>query len=82
MIEIYGKKNCPQCKAAVELCESRSLDFLYHDIEEENITKEMLVEKSGTPGIRTVPQIFAGRLYLGDLTELRKYLSNIKQLNG
>lgn len=82
MITIYGKKNCPHCKSAVEFCAKNDLVYEYHDVEEEGITSEFLVERAGVAGIRTVPQIFAGRKYVGGYTGLVKHISEMKQLNG
>lgn len=82
MIIIYGKKNCPSCKAAVQLCDTKQLDYEYHDIDEEKITAEYLIEKSGISNLKSVPQIWSNRMYIGGYTQLEHYASNVRQLNS
>ena len=65
-VVIYGRPQCPYCERAIELCESKGLEFDYYTVHE-HITVEELTEKakqcdtSGEPDkilIRQVPQVF------------------------
>lgn len=82
MIVIYGKDGCPNCKAAIQLCEMNGLPYEYHDIILEHIDSQVLVEKAGGAAIRSVPQIWNNDLYVGGYTNFKSYLNNFKQLNG
>ena len=69
-IIVYTSDYCTFCVQAKKLLQSKGLDFdelnIQHD---ENLRSEML-EKSN--GMRTVPQIFIGSIYVGGFDDLRR----------
>ena len=68
---VWSKDACPFCVQAMELLESRGIEF-----EELNVgkdwTREQLLE--AVPNARTLPQIFLDSEHIGGFTELRKHL--------
>ena len=71
-IQVYGKKNCPQCEQAKALLESKSLGYEYIDLGS-NIEA---MQEARAKGWRSVPQIYKDGIYLeGGLTDLREILS-------
>lgn len=53
---IYGRPNCAYCDKAKALCESKEINYTYHEVGVD-ISKEDLLEKIGKP-VRSVPQVF------------------------
>ena len=73
-IEIYGAEWCTYCKSAVALCESRSIDYDYIDIDD-TANMRVLEERVGGK-VRSVPQIFKdGVLINGGFSGLKQELS-------
>lgn len=73
-IEIYGAEWCGFCKQAVSLCESKSIDYDYIDIDDSANLKN-LEERVGSK-IRSVPQIFMdGQLIPSGFTGLKQELT-------
>lgn len=73
-IEIYGAEWCSFCKQAVSLCESKSIDFDYIDID--NTTNMRILEEKIGSRVKSVPQIFKdGQLISGGFTGLRQELA-------
>ena len=71
-IQVYGKKNCPQCEQAKALLESKSLGYEYIDLGS-NIEA---MQEARAKGWRSVPQIFCnGEHVKGGLLELQEMLS-------
>ena len=71
-IQVYGKKNCPQCEQAKALLESKSLGYEYIDLGS-NIEA---MQEARAKGWRSVPQIYKDGIHLeGGLTDLREILS-------
>jgi glutaredoxin len=74
-IEIYGAEWCNFCKQAVSLCESKSIEYDYIDVDD-SANMRQLEERLGSKA-RTVPQIFKdGLLVPGGFTGLRQELAN------
>lgn len=75
MITIYSKENCPNCQAAVDICESRGLiyELLKLDID---YVKEELIGLCPVPA-RSLPQIFIDDEYLGDFTKFKQKFVDI-----
>lgn len=82
---IYGKKDCPFCKKALELSKEIekkgkvNLTVEYHDFVEEGLTKEDIAEKvSATSPVQTVPQIKltidGEEKYIGGFAEFYGYV--------
>ncbi len=55
-IEIYGAGWCTSCKQAVTLCEARSIQYEYIDIDD-TANLRLLEQRVGSK-VRSVPQIF------------------------
>jgi glutaredoxin 3 len=73
-VEIYGAEWCGYCKQAVSLCESKSIEFEYFDVDHTGNMK-VLQERLGAPA-RTIPQIFVDNRFLpGGYTGLQQELA-------
>ncbi|MFC6668902.1 GrxA family glutaredoxin [Marinobacterium aestuariivivens] len=70
-ITIFGRDGCGYCRRAVELCESKALNYRYIDIHAEGISKADLEKTIGKP-VLTVPQIFRGQQHVGGYTEFAR----------
>lgn len=72
---IFGHDNCGFCRRAKALLEEQGLEYRYVNIHDEGITQEAL---SGLVGkdVRTVPQIFKGKAYVGGFDDLNASLSS------
>ncbi|HNU11557.1 MAG: hypothetical protein IT500_17375 [Rubrivivax sp.] len=72
-IVIYGKDACSDCDKAKMLCRIQSLDFEYHELDEDDALAR-LSARIGAP-VRRVPQVFVERAgtqeYVGGYEELR-----------
>ena len=72
-IQVYGKKNCPQCEQAKALLESKSLGYEYIDLGS-NIEA---MQEARAKGWRSVPQIFYnGEHIQGGVAELQQILES------
>ncbi len=75
-IEIYGASWCTFCESAKRLCESKSIDYDYIDVDD-TANLRILEERVGSK-VRSVPQIFLdGRLVQGGFTGLKQELAKI-----
>jgi glutaredoxin len=73
-IEIYGAEWCGYCKQAVALCESKSLEYTYVDIDD-TAERNKLAERMGTQ-VRSVPQIYVDDVLVpGGFTGLKQELA-------
>ena len=70
---VFGRPGCGFCVQAKRVLEDRELPFRYVDIHAEGISQADLEKTVGKP-VRTVPQIFHGKQYIGGYTELAEYL--------
>ena len=61
-VEIYGAEWCTFCKQAAKLCEAKSLEYTYIDIDDSSNLKA-LEERMGTK-VKSVPQIFIDGEYI------------------
>lgn len=72
-IEIYGAEWCTFCKSAVALCELKSIEYDYIDIDD-TANMRSLEERIGSK-VRSVPQIFKdGQLVSGGFSGLKQEL--------
>jgi len=78
MILIYTSNWCGYCTAAKNLLEELKLDYKEINIEEENISRQMLLDLSGG---YTVPQIKINDKFIGGYDELQKLYQNNKLLD-
>ena len=74
MIEIWSKPQCPFCDAAVQICETKDLEFKKYMLDED-FNREEFTEKF--PNARTFPQIIVD----GELVVAIKNLINTSRLN-
>jgi glutaredoxin len=73
-VEIYGAEWCAFCKSAVSLCESKSVEYNYIDIDDTANLRSLESRVGGK--VRTVPQIFLdGELVAGGFTGLKQKLA-------
>ncbi|ANG62287.1 glutaredoxin [Marinobacterium aestuarii] len=72
-ITIFGREGCGYCRRAKELCDIKSLNYRYIDIQREGISKADLEKTIGKP-VLTVPQIFHGQQHIGGYTEFARLL--------
>jgi glutaredoxin len=84
---VYGKENCPDCKAAVALLKSKGVDPVYLDVMKHEIpTRASLEALAGRP-VRTVPiiikaehggaQLEGGEIFIGSFKDLLVHLEGI-----
>ncbi len=72
-IDIYGASWCNYCTQAVKLCEGKSIQFEYIDIDESNNLAKM--EKRIGGKVKSIPQIFLDNEYIpGGFTGLKQRL--------
>ena len=67
-VEIYTTKICPYCTRAKNLLNTKDVDFIEHDMTNDDAGREELVRKSN--GLRTVPQIFINGQHIGGCDRL------------
>ena len=61
MLTIYSKNNCPFCVQAKRYLESKNINFLEINIEQDQEAREFIQRQ----GLRTVPQIFMdGKIFV------------------
>ena len=61
MLTIYSKNNCPFCVMAKNYLQSKNINFLEINIEQDQEAREFIQRQ----GLRTVPQIFMdGKIFV------------------
>ena len=78
MILIYTSNWCGYCTAAKNLLDELKLDYKEINIEEENISRQMLLDLSGG---YTVPQIKINDKFIGGYDVLQNLYQNNKLLD-
>ena len=71
MIEIWSKPQCPFCDAAVQICETKELEFKKYMLDED-FNREEFTEKF--PNARTFPQILVDGELVGGYQEFNQYV--------
>ncbi len=71
---IFGHDNCGFCRRAKQLLEEQGLAYRYVNIHDEGITQDALSALVGKD-VRTVPQIFKGKAYVGGFDDLNATLT-------
>ena len=71
MIEIWSKPQCPFCDAAVQICETKDLEFKKYMLDED-FNREEFTEKF--PNARTFPQIIVDGELVGGYQEFNQYV--------
>ena len=75
MITIYGKANCGFCTKAKTFAENRSLKYEYKDVgRAQNLLAELM--DRAPVAVKSVPQIFIGKEYIGGYKELLQYVED------
>jgi glutaredoxin 3 len=78
-IEIYTTNHCPFCIKAKSLLNKKNVKFLEIDVSNnEKLREKMTVMANGA---RSVPQIFADNIYIGDCDKIHK-LDQEKKLDN
>jgi glutaredoxin 3 len=67
-VTIYTKPFCPYCAAALELLDSKGVDYQEFDISGKPELRAEMIQRSG--GRMTVPQVFAGDRHLGGCDDI------------
>lgn len=67
-VTIYTKPFCPYCAAALELLDSKGVDYREFDISGKPDLRAEMIQRSG--GRMTVPQVFAGDRHLGGYDDI------------
>jgi glutaredoxin 3 len=67
-IEIYTTNNCPFCVKAKSLLKKKKIKFYEIDVSNNEALREKMSIMSN--GARSVPQIFADNLYIGDCDKI------------
>lgn len=73
MVIIYGNTNCVWCDRAKELCDQYTLEYEYKSIQVAEYLAEL---KEQVPGVRTVPQIFWNKKYVGGYEQFASEIEN------
>lgn len=75
MITIYGKANCDFCTKAKDLVESRKYEYEYKDVGINQTALDEMHARVPAP-VRSVPQIFIRNNYIGNYSDLLKYIES------
>lgn len=75
-IVIYTKSNCPNCTAAKQLLDSKSLRYTAHDVETDMGYRKMLAQVEAQ--YRQMPQIFINGQRVGGLAGLQAALKQVE----
>jgi glutaredoxin 3 len=77
-INIYITKFCPFCVKAKSLLNKKKIKFTEIDVSDDEALREKMSTMAN--GARSVPQIFADNLYIGDCDKIHK-LNQEKKLD-
>ena len=69
-IEIYTSNNCPFCTKAKSLLKKKKVKFSEIDVSNNEALREKMSTMSN--GARSVPQIFADNVHIGDCDKIHK----------
>ena len=69
-VEIYTTNNCPFCIKAKSLLNKKKVKFSEIDVSKDEALREKMT--SMTNGARSVPQIFADNVHIGDCDKIYK----------
>jgi glutaredoxin len=72
IIEIFGGNGCRYCAKAILLCQEKSIEYRYYNVDESSERFDQLVGRIGS--WKTVPQIFVGAKHVGGFDALKKEL--------
>jgi len=69
-IEIYTSTNCPFCTKAKSLLNKKKVKFSEIDVSNNEVLREKMSAMAN--GARSVPQIFADNVHIGDCDKVHK----------
>jgi len=69
-IEIYTTNHCPFCTKAKSLFNKKKIKFIEIDVSNNEVLREKM--SSMANGARSVPQIFADNIHIGDCDKIHK----------
>lgn len=69
-IEIYTSSNCPFCTKAKFLLNKKKIKFSEIDVSNNEVLREKMSAMAN--GARSVPQIFADNIHIGDCDKIYK----------
>ena len=69
-IEIYTTSYCPFCIKAKLLLKKKNVKFFEIDVSNDEILREKMTNMAN--GVRSVPQIFADNVHIGDCDKIYK----------
>ena len=69
-IEIYTTNQCPFCTKAKSLVKRKNIEFSEIDVSNDNTLREKMSAMAN--GLRSVPQIFADNIHIGDCDKIYK----------
>ena len=69
-IEIYTSTNCPFCTKAKSLLNKKKVKFSEIDVSNSEALREKMSAMAN--GARSVPQIFADNIHIGDCDKIHK----------
>ena len=69
-IEIYTSNNCPFCSKAKLLLNKKKIKFSEIDVSNDQTLREKMSAMAN--GARSVPQIFADNVHIGDCDKIHK----------
>ena len=69
-IEIYTSTNCPFCTKAKSLLNKKKVKFSEIDVSNNQALREKMSAMAN--GARSVPQIFADNIHIGDCDKIHK----------
>ena len=69
-IEIYTSSNCPFCTKAKFLLNKKKIKFSEIDVSKNEVLREKMSAMAN--GARSVPQIFADNIHIGDCDKIHK----------
>jgi glutaredoxin 3 len=69
-IEVYTTNYCPFCEKAKSLLKKKKIIFSEIDVSNDEILREKMTAMSN--GARSVPQIFADNVHIGDCDKIYK----------
>jgi glutaredoxin 3 len=69
-IEIYTTNYCPFCVKAKSLLNKKNIKFSETDVSNDEALREKMINMAN--GARSVPQIFADNIHIGDCDKIHK----------
>jgi glutaredoxin 3 len=69
-IEIYTSNFCPFCAKAKSLLNKKNIEFFEIDVSNNDFLREKMSAMAN--GARSVPQIFADNIHIGDCDKIHK----------